>query len=42
MELSKQQYINIMQMPIKIFHDYIKWKSDLENEKAKIIKNEVP
>jgi hypothetical protein len=40
MELGKQQYQNIIEMPVKIFHDYIKWKSDVENEKAKILKNE--
>ena len=37
MELSKQNYDSIMQMPIKRMYDYIKWKSDLEDEKAKLI-----
>lgn len=38
MELGKQQYTSIIQMPIKRFNDYLKWKSDLEDEKAKLMK----
>jgi len=37
MELSKQNYDSVMVMPIKRMYDYIKWKSDLEDEKAKLI-----
>lgn len=35
MELSDQSYIEIIQMPFQRFLDYLKWKSDLENEKQK-------
>lgn len=40
MEFSKQSYIDIMQMPILKFYNYLKWKSSLEEEKAKIMKEE--
>ena len=39
MEMGKQQYDAIMSMPVKRFNDYLKWKSDLEEEKAKIMKD---
>ena len=35
MELSRQSYQDIMLMPVKRFHDYLKWKSKLEEEKQK-------
>jgi len=38
MELSKQSYYETMKMPVKRFYDYLKWKSDLEDEKNKLIK----
>lgn len=37
MELSKQNYDAVMVMPVKRMYDYIKWKADLEDEKAKLI-----
>jgi len=36
-ELSKQQYDVIMNMPVKRFYDLMKWKSDLEDEKKRQI-----
>lgn len=35
MELSKQSYTDVCQMPVKRFFDYLKWKSKLEEEKQK-------
>jgi len=35
MELSKQSYLDICYMPIKRFHDYLKWKTDLEDARQK-------
>ncbi len=40
MELSKQSYIDIMNMPILKMLSYLKWKSSLEEERAKIMKEE--
>ena len=40
MELSKQSYNAVMQMPVKRFQDYLKWKSQLEEEKQKRIEEE--
>ena len=37
MELGKQQYSSIILMPVKKFYDYLKWKSDLEEEKSKLM-----
>ena len=34
-ELTKQQYNVIMDMPVKRFYDLMKWKSDLEDEKKR-------
>jgi hypothetical protein len=41
MEMSKQSYADIMLMPVKRFQDYMKWKNDLEDEKQKMILEEV-
>jgi len=41
MEMSKQSYSDVMKMPVKKFYDYLKWKSDLEEEKRKMILEEV-
>jgi hypothetical protein len=41
MEMSKQSYIDTMLMPVKRFQDYLKWKNDLEEEKQKLILEEV-
>jgi len=38
MELSSQSYPETMSMPVQRFYDYLKWKSDLEDEKQKLIK----
>lgn len=32
-----QEYISIMFMPIKRFNDLLKWKSDIEEQKLKMI-----
>jgi len=40
MELMKQNYLDIMLMPVKRFYDLIKWKSDLEEERNKLMKEE--
>ncbi len=37
MELSAQSYIDIMQMPIIRFYNYLKWKIKIEEEKQKLI-----
>jgi hypothetical protein len=37
-ELCHQPYDAIMNMPVKRLYDLLKWKSDLEEEKAKIMK----
>lgn len=38
MELSGQSYPDTVGMPVKKFYDYLKWKTDLEEEKNKLIK----
>lgn len=40
MELSKQSYIDAVNMPVLKFYNYLKWKSSLEEERAKIMKEE--
>lgn len=40
MELSGQSYVDVIQMPLKKFYDYMKWKTDLEEEKQKRIDEE--
>jgi len=37
MEMSKQSYSDVMAMPVKRFQDYMKWKTDLEEEKQKML-----
>jgi len=37
MELSRQSYDQVMNMPVKKMYDYIKWKVDLEEKKQKNI-----
>jgi hypothetical protein len=41
MEMSKQSYNETLSMPVKRFYNYLKWKSDLEEEKQKMILEEV-
>jgi hypothetical protein len=40
MEMSKQSYIEIVNMPVKKFYDYLSWKIRLEEEKKKIMDEE--
>ena len=40
-EMSKQSYDQVIAMPIKRFYNYLRWKSDLEDEKQKMILDEV-
>jgi len=40
MELSRQSYMEVMFMPVKRFYDYLKWKTELEEEKQKQIEEE--
>ena len=37
-ETLNQSYDSIMNMPVKRLNDLLKWKADLEEEKAKMIK----
>lgn len=41
MEMSKQSYRDTMQMPVKRFYNYLKWKTDLEEEKRKLITEDI-
>jgi hypothetical protein len=41
MEMSKQSYTEIIEMPVKRFYSYLKWKSDLEDEKKKMVAEEI-
>jgi hypothetical protein len=35
-EMGKMDYSSLMQMPVKRFLNYLKWKSDLEEDKRKM------
>jgi len=37
MEMSKQSYDDVIQMPVQRFYNYLKWKSNLEEEKKKML-----
>ena len=39
-ELMKLTYHDIIFMPVKRFYDLIKWKTDLEDERQKIMKEQ--
>lgn len=41
MEMSKQTYQGVTDMPIKRFYNYLKWKTDLEEDKKKMINEEI-
>lgn len=41
MEMSKQSYNEVSSMPVKKFYDYLKWKTDLEEDKRKMLLEEV-
>ena len=36
-EMLHQSYIDIMYMPVKRFNDLLKWKSDIEDQRMKMI-----
>jgi len=40
MEMSGQSYTDTILMPVKRFIDYLKWKSQLEEEKQKRFEEE--
>jgi len=40
-EMSNLSYFDIMIMPITRFHNYLKWKVDLEEEKKKLIEEKI-
>jgi len=40
MELSGQSYTDTILMPVKKLQDYLKWKSQLEEEKQKRIQED--
>lgn len=40
MELSRQSFVDVVNMPVKKFYDYMKWKTNLEEEKQKRIDEE--
>ena len=39
-EMCKQPYTDIMEMPVKRLYDLLKWKADVEEEKSKLIKEQ--
>jgi len=41
MEMSRQSYNDVVSMPVKRFYNYLKWKTDLEEEKQKLMEEEV-
>ncbi len=41
MEMSKQGYQDVVAMPIKRFYNYLKWKTDLEEDKKKMIEDQI-
>jgi len=41
MEYSKQSYLDVLSMPVKTFYDYMKWKVDIEEDKAKSLQEEM-
>lgn len=41
MEMSKQSYTDTVLMPVKRFQDYLKWKSELEEERSRLMDEEV-
>jgi hypothetical protein len=41
MEMSKQSYSETTLMPVTKFYDYLKWKTDLEEEKQKMLLEQI-
>lgn len=39
MEASKQSYVGVMQMPVAKLTAYLKWKTRLEEQKAKMLED---
>ena len=37
MEMCRQQYVSIIDMPVKRFYDLLKWKTQLEEDRKKIM-----
>ncbi len=35
--MCKENHMSIMKMPVKRFYDLLKWKGDLEDERAKMM-----
>jgi len=40
MELSGQSFVDVVSMPVRKFYGYMKWKTELEEEKQKRIDEE--
>ncbi len=41
MEMSKQSYKDIMSMPVQRFYNYLKWKASLEDDKRKMLEENI-
>lgn len=41
MEMSKQSYPDVIIMPVQRFYDYLKWKADLEEERKKMLEEQI-
>jgi len=41
MEMCKSAYTSVIEMPIKRFYNYLKWKINLEEDKKKMINEEM-
>ncbi len=41
MEIIKKAYNNVSEIPIKRFYNYLKWKTDLEDDKKKMVDEEI-
>jgi len=39
MEMGKQPYLHVIQMPVQRLKNYLKWKSKLEEEKRKMLED---
>jgi len=41
MEMSTQSYSDTIEMPVKRFQNYLKWKTKLEDDKRKSLDEEI-
>lgn len=41
MEMGKQNYSDVMKLPVSRFENYMLWKTKLEEEKQKLIEEEM-